>query len=69
MALPIDEAAQHKSLRITAGAKLYVTSGPNVGEEDQMVHVRWEGHQLAMFAIDLMAGGIDVHEHARGAAS
>ena len=69
LALPIDNAAQRRWLTVPAGAKLYVVSGPNVGEEDQMVQVRWEGRQLMMFAIDLVKDGTEIQEHARGAAS
>ena len=69
LALPIHDSAQRKWLTVPAGAKLYVVSGPNVGEEDQVVHVRWERRQLVMFAIDLTKDGIEIQEHARGAAS
>ena len=69
LARPIDDSAQRRWLTVPTGAKLYVVSGPNVGDEDQMVHVRWEGCQLAMFAIDLTKDGTEIQEHARGAAS
>ena len=60
--LSLDEASRHRWLSILAGAIIYVVSGPTTGEEDQTIHVRWEGRQLLMFAIDLTAGGIEISD-------
>ena len=62
LALSFENGGRHKWLNVPAGARIYVISGPNAGEDEKMVHVRWEGRQLVMFAIDLTSGGIEVHE-------
>ncbi len=58
------DSGQHKWVNVPAGAVLRVICGPAVGEEDQTVQVRWEGRHLVMFAIDLIADGIELGDEA-----
>lgn len=62
LALSREPSGQQKWLNVPAGARIYVISGPNTGEDEKMVRVRWEGRQLAMFAIDVTSDGIEVYE-------
>ena len=64
--LAIDFKGGKRWITIPAGAVIEVVAGPN-GEGHRMVDVRWQSRLLVMFAIDLTAGGIEIHEHARAA--
>ena len=64
--LAIDFKAGKRWIAIPAGALIEVVAGPN-GEGYRMVDVRWQSRPLVMFAIDLTAGGTEIHEHARAA--
>ena len=46
---------------IPAAARIRVLSGPNGSERDKgLVYVLWEGREVALFAVDVEARGIEI---------
>ena len=58
----LDNPYPHKWLTVPAGEIVEVTSDTKSGGGDQGVRVRWNGRKLVMFAIDLLADGIELHD-------
>ena len=61
--MAFDVAVKHKWIPIPAGSIIRIVEELDAnGDGWQMVEVRWESRPLIMFAIDLLAGGIEMKD-------